>query len=75
MLHGGDLTRYLGLVGTGHLMESFATLFPSRKDACYKKDLECSSTAVEKENMEAGPRCHTEDTARKKADTWSTEGQ
>lgn len=38
-----------------------------------KKDLECSSIAIEKENMEAGPRRHTDGTAREKADTRARE--
>lgn len=37
--------------------------------AAEKKHFECSSIAIEKEKMEAGPRCHTDDTAREKADT------
>lgn len=34
-----------------------------------EKILKCASLAKEKENVEAGPRCHTDDTTRKKTDT------
>lgn len=38
----------------------------ARSHACCRKDLECSSAAKGKENTEAGPRCRTENTARKR---------